>query len=538
MFPRWYPPLVLLLSAALVRSAGAANPKITLNLEAVTAREAVAALSKAAGIPIQFYTPPPGIPLQPQPALEEKATFDWKAVPFAQALRQLAQKYHLTPQPIPGPAYILNPGQVPQPAAVRRVGLAEKAGMRLFVRQLGVEYRRSVNFEGGQEFESPGSMNLTLGVEWESGDTAHLAGVANLVAKDDLGNLLFHDHFGPARVRGSSGTYPDEWSSWLSLPAPHPRAKKLLWLEGDLLIYKHYKPVRVEFPVEEKGTTRQVGDATIELRRVEVRPANPNPAQIQGDPGQEVTVDAGVFVPSGSQLSPTGGGLQFGLTLVGASGKGYSFGSGGGGGGGGAEGARYNLNYRFIVQEPIVAVRFHLEEKSEPEKLLSFRLTNVPLPLEGVYVARKAMPRPTPAGSATPAPERPFQEAGGGTLTSRIEILGQPVAGGAVSVGLALKTGAEWSGIRWTEVETGTSGGIRLSDLKPGTYRVLRVYRPKDTPTVTGAGRWENGEVTVEVARGKETSMPSLRWVLDASTPPRKKPAGSPGSARKPAGKR
>lgn len=60
-------------------------------------------------------------------------------------------------------------------------------------------------------------------------------------------------------------------------------------------------------------------------------------------------------------------------------------------------------------------------------------------------------------------------------------------------------------------------GAARIEDLKPGTYRVLRVYRVNEEPRVRGGGRWEGAELRVTLSAGKETVAGPLRWVPLAS---------------------
>src|SRR5947207_3430541 len=94
---RWLSSAMLLLAA--IHAPGmAANPKVSLKVENATAAEAVAALSRAAGIPLEFSLPRtlPGAPVPPfVAAVNERTSFDWSGVSFARALRQLCGKYGL-----------------------------------------------------------------------------------------------------------------------------------------------------------------------------------------------------------------------------------------------------------------------------------------------------------------------------------------------------------------------------------------------------------------------------------------------------------
>ncbi|HEU4752364.1 MAG TPA: hypothetical protein VFU47_04575, partial [Armatimonadota bacterium] len=58
------------------------------------------------------------------------------------------------------------------------------------------------------------------------------------------------------------------------------------------------------------------------------------------------------------------------------------------------------------------------------------------------------------------------------------------------------------------------SGAARLEDLKPGVYRVLRLYQPKDAVPLGAGGAWRNDDITVEVTAGKELTLPPLAWSI------------------------
>src|SRR5262249_32446178 len=131
----------------------------------------------------------------------------------------------------------------------------------------------------------------------------------------------------------------------------------------------------------------------------------------------------------------------------------------------------------FQMEEAPVKLAWDLVERADPEKLLSFRMTDIPLP------APPALTPVPPAPSPQPLPpiageDHPYFERGGGTLVSRVQFGEKAAAEGELSIGLAAKSGAGWSPVRWTRVEVDAQGVARLSDLKPGTYRLMRSYRP------------------------------------------------------------
>jgi hypothetical protein len=516
----------LMLLVGTMPAARAENPRISLKVENATFAEAAAALSKASGIPVEHWSArlPQGLARRPEPLLEEKASFDWTNVPFAHALRQLCDHYNLQPVHGIGGGYTLNAAGARAAPPGKLVGLVEKNGMRLFARSIAVYENRSRRLDflgGGPVFN--GSANLSLNLAGVfiggDGDAETIAGVENLTARDDLGNILeSHTHLSPFDSP-SDVLFPDEWGLNVTLPAAHPRARKLDWIEGDLMVYRTFRRHRLEFtpPITEGKTSQQVGQATVRLSHFE-----PGNGENRG-PSVEIRLD----VPPGSdiRLDSRMGSVPL---LEGASGRIYRPSGSGGGGGGGVNGFQFHTEGRFEpIGEPVAKVLFRLVEKAKPEKLLTFRMQDIPLPPEGVFAPLGPAPRPVnPPAPLRNGPEegaeRPYFQEGGGTLVSRIQVQGQPAGEGSLSFGVSQRSGGEWNTIRWFDVEV--SGGVaRLPDLKPGTYRVLRVYRPKEAPKVTSNGRWVDGEVVAEVTAGKEVSLPPLRWVAE----PEARPAGA-----------
>jgi hypothetical protein len=189
------------------------------------------------------------------------------------------------------------------------------------------------------------------------------------------------------------------------------------------------------------------------------------------------------------------------------------------------------------MEEPPVKVTWNLIAKERPERLFSFRMTDIPLPEPGVFVPRRTVP-PRIVRSGPAPPNRPFYEAGGGTLVTRVQIGGKPAGEGTLQLGLAPKEGSGWGPTRWLDMDVAGDGIGRLADVKPGTYRVLRVFRPRQVPKTDGVvrGRWLGGEVDVVVAAGKESGGPVLQWVTLPD--PVKKPAAGPPKKPMPARRR
>lgn len=529
------PVLVLALAALVGAPASAANPKLSLKLEAVTCRQAVDALVKATGVPInlnELRAGPGAAPRLDGDQTAKRASFDWSKARLGQALRELCREFDLDVNRFSGNYSLLPNRAAPGIPAAKPKVVFQKDGLRIYPSSLSVSSNRTINFERDGEPGQNSNLNLRLKVEWPDGDPETLAGFDNVVARDDLGNLLeYQQRLGGMDFGGLNfgSRFPDEWSGNVNLSDQHPRARKIQWLEGDLLVYKVYRSVRLEVPLAEKSTTGAASSGLVKAQILGIDPA------IAGGGGP--TLRARLFVPRGEHRIGPEGGRMFSPLLIGASGKNYSSRGGGANGNGGDEGTTYTLNLNYPpIDEPVVKAVFTFVEKGEPQKLISFRLTGIGFPPDGVFVPRRLaspMPRPVVAAVKT---ERPFNQVGGGILVLRTEINGKPAGEGSLSVGLALKTGAEAGPVRWQEVDMGKDGLARLPDVTPGTYRLLRIYRPKAATVVEGEGRWENGESEVELVAGKEVVIRPLRWTLDAPSarpPARALPGSSVGTTPK-----
>jgi hypothetical protein len=525
---------VVALAVATGGAALAENPRIALKVEDVTLPQAAAALSQAAGIRVEFYTAElaaaerPALPA----ALAAKSSFDWSDGSFARALRQLCEKYNLRPSQRPGGGYTLYPAGAAGAAPPAPVGLFEKDGARLFARGVSVNESRSVAFtEGGQDWTNA-SLSLQLGCQLVDGDGETIAGVRNLTAKDDLGNLIVADE--RRTYRDGSGQYPDEWTGTASLTIPHPKAKRLVWVEGDLMVYKHLRPVRVELPLPAAGKSvrREVDDVILVVSGYEPTPREEEGGNLEGfpaapgagaEPEEEFSLRVRLFAPDDASVRPRGGANDFWSArpvVLGESGRGYSPQNINPSSWSAAGGRVIDMRCSFRMAEKPVRVLFDLAEKSTPERLVSFRLANIPLPPSPRYVAARR-PNPPPPDPVPAGPERPFYQAGGATLVNRVQIGDRAARDGALQLGLAARQGDGWGPTRWLTVDLDRTGAARLEDLQPGSYRLLRLYRPAGT-AAPPPGRWDNAELTVELTAGKETTPPLLRWsaIPDDDSPP------------------
>jgi hypothetical protein len=335
--------------------------------------------------------------------------------------------------------------------------------------------------------------------------------------------------------------FPDEWMGNVSLPAPHPKAKKLQWIEGDVMGYRSLKSFRIEVPLPLTGkyVRKDAGDLSLVVSRFRGSGDAAGAADdddVEGLPRQPFTLQQGgasvrvrVYTPQqGSRVGSLQGAGSWTVQpyLVGSSGKLYQSNRTQSTGWGDPQ---YSVNDSVFVfpnvQDQPVKLVWDLVERPEPVKLFTFRMTDIPLPEPNTPQSRPLNGQPRRGAQAA---THPFFERGGGTLTGKV-MLADAAATGTLQVGLAARVADGWGPTRWFEVELEKTGEFRLEDLKPGTYRLQRAYRPREGEAAPKGGAWANEDLTVTVATAKEATVAPLRWSLKPAPavgkPPVKKAA-------------
>ena len=89
-------------------------------------------------------------------------------------------------------------------------------------------------------------------------------------------------------------------------------------------------------------------------------------------------------------------------------------------------------------------------------------------------------------------------------------IHGKPAQEGVLAFGLSHI--GEDEGVEWYEAAVDNIGVARIITLKPGEYRLFRIFHPKDTTVSLGEGEWKNSEVRIRLRLGKEVEPEPLRW--------------------------
>jgi hypothetical protein len=519
-------PLVALAVLAAMSPVGAANPRVTLTVTNATAEEALRRLSEAAGISARLYQQDGGrVPAAP--LIQERFTFAWSDVTFARAVREVCERYNLRPSRTAG-GYVLYPGFQAPPPAPKRVGLFEKDGIRFYARSVSIYENRQLAFDGGDGNSSSG-LQVTLGAELGDGDAEVLAGLQHVVARDDLGNVVGQrggDYLGSY---SDGGLLPDEWTGTVSIPMVHPRAKKLTWLEGDLMRFRKVQAVRVEMalPPIARVTEKRVGDAVFLLTRYQATPQAAAPEEDdalfpranagQGGPSMRVRV----YTPAGSGLRSRWGGWGMHPYLVTASGRIYTpmVTQSSSGSDGNVAISQSNLTFPAPTDPPAKLV-WELVDRSDPVKWMTVRLTDIPLPQPLPFNPAAVRPQPRP-GTGEGGGEHPFFERGGGTLLNRVAAPGG-AANGTLDLGLAPREGAGFGPVRWLQLEV-LDGLAKLESVKPGAYRVVRRFRARSGALPPGEGKWTNEDVQVTLTAGKAAEPAALQWTVTPKAPPKPK---------------
>lgn len=497
--------IVLAAGAGVAQPAAAENPKLTLRVQNATAVEAAAQLTQAAGVPVEVQVP--RLPAGAQPPasyrlLQEKTSFDWNGKTFAAALRDLSGKYQLRLSRRWG-GFILFPGGAAPSAPEQKVGVTEQQGVKLSVRRVTVRNNRTLDFAGGPVAQDEQALTLELYAHLGEGDGDRIAGLENVVAMDDRGNLLVGERLG-GRASGaalSGSLYPDEWAGAVNLSGAHPRAARLVWIEGDVIAYgsARMQPVDAPLPLPKEGFKKSVGETTAEVLQFEAGSGSSGPAST----GPLVTIRVQSALGTGQETLPV-------PLLVGASGTLYSPATTTQTARRVGAGMAYEITGRFAaVAETVKAVRMNVVDRKEPHRLFNFRMQDVPLPAEAAFVPRRPVMAINPTN---PAAARAFYQQGGGALVTSVKINDQPPPEGMLALGLAPKSGPEAGSVRWIDAPIGKDGTVRVPDLKPGKYRLLRTFQPRQDLRLAGVGRWQNNEVEVIVEAGQEAEVAPLSW--------------------------
>lgn len=504
---------VLILIGVLSVRGAAENPGVTLSVEQVTLAEAAAAVSRATGIPVRLAFEDPS---DPGPRL----AFSWIDRPFSQILRDLAQRYDAAVSRGGGGSYVLQPGGGGPPLAqAGRTGSFRSGHHRMWVNAVTVVNNRSLRFDGQEVGEDESQLLLEIGGRLDSGEADSIAGLRNVVALDDLGNRLMGE-----LEEGERNVYtpalPDEWMGSIRIPSPHPRARRLRWLRGEVHTFSRYSARRFETPVPDVNQTSvvRVGNVTLTLTRLPAPPPAPEGSPLptigvlirsrltsEAGPGWSAVHEAESLAPllvdeKGTWSEPVTLNATSLAAPIGQEGEPMEFECG------------YSAP---IGAKPRLA--YYLVNKSAPVRLFSFQLADIPLPQERPFRPHRL----TPAAAAN-LPESPLpaglHSPGGGTLRLRVLIEGKRPAAGALHLAVSRRETGRWSAVRRFSAPMGDDGEATLHDLLPGRYRIERRFEAASGSAPAGKGSWNGASVEVDVLAGRECVPPPLAWTRSTST--------------------
>lgn len=525
------PPAALILALATVASAH--NPRVTLRVTKGTLPEIARALGEAADVPIWVETVDPHDPEGPgaaaSPTAGPRHSVAWQDATLANALRELAGRFRVVVERRQG-GYLLKvvPDGAELPWYIRpptRMGLFEKEGLRLWVGSISITQSFPELFPQGQTpaLGSP-SVRLMLRGEWPEANGRAVVGFENITVEDDLGRIWLSDGWGTPRSNALVPQYPDEMLATVTLPLPPAPATKFRHVRGEIYV-------------------SQVRDSSQEVVVI------PEAARVSGAPFSALGVQAIRFYQSGQLSKPSIGterGLRAGLSVVlrtrlpgtpedalAAFGHNITLGDALGrlhrshmatarrDPGGRRPGVVLELHYSLVPFQPTRLVRV-AAQTTAPRLLFPFRLDDIPLPL--VDRSLPVVPRPVLLSEQTAEPPDDFpsewRDPRGAQLTFGVEAPGLNAAEGRVRVGLAVPEGEDWSPAHWTWLPVDRTGVVRLEGVRPGRYRVYRVFGvpalepafPEGvSPASAGPGFWSGSGMEIQARAGEILRLPPLR---------------------------
>lgn len=339
--------------------------------------------------------------------------------------------------------------------------------------------------------DDAGNVQLTLIAT--APDDAAMEAIAGLG-----GDLRIIDSFGrslinpsPMGFRRTTATRVRLTEYWHRLPLslPDQRSTRLRSVSGSLQLFRRVEPLRFEFPIPQ-GTQPLPPAQT--HRKVEMQ------LEKWSGEGREFGAVCRISWPQSDTEDVVGRGISRTPQpyLVDAQGRVYRD----------SRVARIDSreengrviqeqSYRFESVEAAPArLVYEVFQRQDPSTSLPFRLSDLPLP--------------NPDGSIFKPELRPFYADAGGILTFLVADQGGKPQEGEVAIALSRQEAGGWSGWRWLETATTAQGVVRLENIRPGTYRIQRIFRfePAKAP-VTAPG----APLTVTIQARKEAGLPPLR---------------------------
>jgi hypothetical protein len=474
-----------------------ATPRVTLRLERATFHEALQQLKQATGWDIrgpsgegsEFYEEAPN---------PTRSSFDWREASLGKVCRDLGEAFRAVAR-YAGPSTLRFEARAPAPSGARLVAVT-RTGVTLLAER--VEIARILNLESAPSKPNQ-ECRVRLAFRPTDGDPGRFHGLNQVRGMDNLGRAFTWDRTELLRPGAPTEGRPDEWAVEATLKGLDPRATRLTWLEGELLLYREVRRQRVEVPVAGAKLPHTRADGPVELVISELRQTAPGSVQLRVEESWPDVAE----VSTTSHNNPN---WPYPAVRL-ASGRLARM-------GGSANASLQDGRRRVVLTcafegnpaDPPVAVVWDLLIKTQPDERLTLRLENIPL---GAVAGGAAVAGAARGGAARPAVPPP--PSGPGSLANRVLLEGQPGGEGELAVGLSVKKrDGTWDAVRWQVLDTDLTGSATLDGVAPGTYRVLRKFRPTERAVEpAGSVRWENDNVTIRVEPGRLVTLPPLSRV-------------------------
>ncbi len=465
--------LVLLGLLASATAGSAAPPRVTLRLEKATVREALLALSRETGIPMQIRYE--GSDTGP------RVDLSWSGAQLSMVLADLEKAYSIRRGDSSHGGYPFYPSrQFPiEPAKPDPEILA---GREIVISKFRLAVTKHLRSRKGLPEQVLGhSGTLFLQVDFERPE--EISRECMVRAVDTAG----WDYAAPLDVRSSFRTRVrrQEYNAvaelgWLGKESRRLRKVTVVFPKEEVKIQ------RAEFvlPLTQANSEKTAGDVTVEIAVAGRVPPEEREA-LRADEeawmvhtnircGDHLSVESVERTP---WVAPI---------LQGASGRFYWPWNVRRGNRNPIPGRLSNLAIYSGVTERIQSLIYRYAEVRPSTDRHVFEMGDLDLPPEELWtrsVDGDLPPGVIPEGQE---PTRSFQATGGGTLVIR----GLP-ARSRVRIGLQLQEAGRWSGIRWTHLETDAEGVARYTSLRPGRYRVTLAGSSARTAEATVSAKGE-----------------------------------------------
>lgn len=337
--------------------------------------------------------------------------------------------------------------------------------------------------------DQPGVLQLTLQFSGTEDSTEAIAGLDKLQIQDNFGRSLLPVS---QTLRTTTGTRVRLNEYWQRIPLflKDDRAVRLRVVRGNVVLYRKVSPLQLEFPVESGAPPVSRTQSGLEFRVDKVEEQN-----------GRWSLDTRLTWKKEQLVMGQGLSRTPQPYLVDAQGRVYR------------DVAARLARFRDSNGDPVVEEHLRFGDLGAKPARLVYEVYLKEDP--AITVPFRLGPLPLPAAESTGSrAERPFYdgENGGTLLFSVVDRDGKP-AEGEVSLGLSLKDEHGWSGIRWLDEVTDADGRVKLEHLRPGTYRVTRVFRLDPALPPVSVGRTP---IEIEVQAKAEATLAPLRIPVPA----------------------